>query len=176
MTDAPIFIIGYMACGKTTFGRALAKSLGRQFIDLDFFIEQRFRMSISEIFRTRGEEAFRKIESNILREVGSMLNVVISCGGGTPCFFDNMDFMLGAGLTVFLRTSPEIILKRLLINRSRRPLLAATPPEELRAKIEADLAAREPVYARAHITHRGEELENRRQIDATVARFLPLLP
>lgn len=175
--NPPIFITGYMACGKTTFGRALARQLGRTFIDLDFYIEQRFRMSIKQIFETCGEERFREMEREMLHEAGEMLDVVIACGGGTPCFFDNSDFMLAHGTVVFLRTSPEKIVRRLIINRSRRPLMAGKSEEELLKAVSDGLAARLPYYTRAHITHDGEHLENKRQIASAVARFIEnLLP
>lgn len=122
---APIFIIGYMACGKTTFGKALAKAKGWEFIDLDFYIEQRFRMPITRIFAEKGEREFRRMESAMLREVGEFENVVVACGGGTPCFMGNMEYMNGRGLTVWLEATVERTVARLLVNNSRRPLMAA---------------------------------------------------
>ncbi len=167
-----MFLIGYMASGKTTFGRALARKLGVEFIDLDFYIEQRFRKSIPEIFAAEGEEAFRRMESSMLHEVGEFDDVIIACGGGTPCFFDNMDYMLSRGKVVLLEATPERLLERLLLKPSKRPLVKDKTPDEIRAVIEAGLAAREPYYSRAHIRFSGEQLEDRRQIDATVTRFL----
>ena len=172
----PIFIMGYMACGKTTFGRALARRLGREFIDLDFRIEQRFRTSIREIFASRGEEEFRNIEAAMLREVGEMENVVIACGGGTPCFHSNMDFMLANGATLWLEASPERIVERLTRNRSRRPLMADKSEEELLQAVVTGLEPRIPQYSRAEIRFNGDELENRRQIDASIDRFLAEQP
>lgn len=168
----PIFIIGYMACGKTTFGRALARQTGCRFIDLDFYIEQRFRKPIKEIFSERGEAEFRRIETAMLREIGEFEDVVIACGGGTPCFNDNMDYMLGQGTTIFLEASPERIVERLQINNSRRPLMAGKSGEQLMADAMAGLLHRLPHYRRAHITFSGEHLENRREIDSSVAGFL----
>ena len=86
-----IILIGYMGAGKTTVGKDLAKSLGVPFYDLDWYIETRMRKKVKQIFDERGEEGFRKIERNMLHEVAEFENVVISCGGGTPCFYDNMD-------------------------------------------------------------------------------------
>lgn len=171
----PIFIIGYMACGKTTLGRALARRLGREFIDLDFYIEQRFRRSISQIFATDGEEAFRSAEHAMLAEVGEMQDVVIACGGGTPCFHGNMDFMLSRGTVIYLDTSVDRIVERLTRNRSRRPLMADKSPSQLHDEVAAGIARRLPYYTRAHVTHPGEQLEDRRQIAATVEALLPLL-
>lgn len=168
----PIFVTGYMASGKTTFGRALARALDREFIDLDFYIEQRFRQSIKEIFALRGEESFRRLESAMLREVGEFEDVVIACGGGTPCFNDNMDYMNGRGVTVYLDTPVWRIVERLLVNRSRRPLMADKSETEIEGAVRAGLESRLPHYTRAHITFSGEQLEDKRQIDSSVATFL----
>lgn len=171
-SQSPIFIIGYMACGKTTFGRALAKKLNREFIDLDFYIEQRFRKRIPEIFAERGEDGFRRIERNMLQEAGEFENVVISCGGGTPCFFDNMDYMLERGTTVWLQASEQRITERLLINSTNRPLMKGKSKEEIEKAVAEGLMARTPHYSRAGIHFSGEYLEDRRQIDTTIERFV----
>lgn len=168
--------MGYMACGKTTFGRALARATGREFIDLDFRIEQRFHKSISEIFSKRGEEAFRRIETQMLREVADMEDVVVACGGGTPCFNDNMEVMARSGVTIWLEASPSRIVERLIINRSRRPLMADKSPEQLLDAVNAGLAARLEHYSQAQIRFNSDQLEDRRQIDSTVSRFLEQYP
>lgn len=169
---APIFIIGYMACGKTTFGAALAKATGRTFIDLDFYIEQRFRTTIRKMFETEGEPVFRSREAAMLRETGEFENVVIACGGGTPCQPDNLEYMLQAGTVVFLETSKERITERLLANSSRRPLMSGKTPEDMREAVDRGLEERLPFYLRAHFRFSGENLEDRRQIDSTVKKFL----
>lgn len=168
--------MGYMACGKTTFGRALARATGREFIDLDFRIEQRFHKSISEIFSEHGEKAFRRIETQMLREVADMEDVVVACGGGTPCFNDNMEVMARSGVTIWLQASPSRIVERLIINRSRRPLMADKSPEQLLDAVNAGLAARLEHYSRARIRFNGDQLEDRRQIDSTISRFLEQYP
>ena len=86
----PIFLIGYMGSGKTTIGRTLARQYGIEHIDLDWRIEQRFRCKIADIFTEIGEEGFRRRERNMLHEVMNMENVIISVGGGTPCFFGSI--------------------------------------------------------------------------------------
>ena len=88
-----IFLVGYMGAGKTTIGKVLSKMVGLTFIDLDYYIEGRFRKTVSQLFAERGEEGFRTIEHNLLHEVAEFEDVLISTGGGTPCFFDNMAFM-----------------------------------------------------------------------------------
>lgn len=172
----PLFLIGYMACGKTTFGRALARASGRQFIDLDFYIEQRFRMSIKEIFETKGEAEFRRMESAMLREAGEFDNVVIACGGGTPCFNDNIGYMNSRGATLFLDTPVERIVMRLVANRNRRPLMAGKAETEIRAAVEAGLKERTGVYMMAGMTFSGELLESKAEIDAAVRKFISEYP
>lgn len=168
----PIFLIGYMASGKTTFGRALARELGREFIDLDFYIQQRFRSSVAEIFATRGEEEFRRMEREMLHEVGEFADVVIACGGGTPCFFDNMDYMNSRGTAVWLQAGIDRIAQRVCLSPGKRPLLASLEGEELKKKIKENLDSRIPYYSKAALTFGSEQLEDRRQIAGSVARFL----
>lgn len=172
MLNAPLFIIGYMGCGKTTFGRALANRLGRQFIDLDFYIEQRFHASVASIFAERGEEGFRRLEWEMLHEVAEFSDVVVACGGGTPCFFDNMDYILSKGKVVWLDTSVERILTRVRKKLEKRPLLAGKNEEELRSFIAGGMEERRIYYSRAHIRTDSYHLENARQIDDTVSRFI----
>ena len=97
-----IFLIGYMGAGKTTLGKAFARAMGLAFVDLDWYIEERFHKTIRQIFSERGEDGFRELEKRMLHEAGDFEDVVISVGGGTPCFFDNMDYMNQTGETVFL--------------------------------------------------------------------------
>ena len=120
----PVFLIGYMGCGKSTLGRALSVATGLDFIDLDHYIEQRFHATIAELFASRGEDGFRRVEQAMLREVCDFSDVIIACGGGTPCFFNNMDEMNAAGTTVWLNTPISRLYERLQRNRSKRPILA----------------------------------------------------
>lgn len=172
--ESPIFIVGYMGCGKTTFGRALAKRLGRLFIDLDFYITQRFHRSVGEIFAERGEEGFRRLEREMLREAGEFSSTIVACGGGTPCFFDNMEYMNSRGLTVWLQASRERLLERLVRGSGRRPLLAGKSREEIGSLIDTMLETRSPFYGKAAIQFGGDLLESRSQIDGTLEKFLSL--
>ena len=115
-----IIIIGYMGAGKTTVGKALSKELNIPFYDLDWYIESRMRKTVPQIFAERGEEGFRKIEHNMLHEVAEFENVIISCGGGTPCFYDNMEYMNAQGDTVYLKASPEVLYGHLKIGKTER--------------------------------------------------------
>ena len=147
-----IILIGYMGAGKTTIGKALAKALGVTFYDLDWYIETRMRRTVKQIFDSEGEEGFRRIEHNMLHEVAEFENVVLSCGGGTPCFFDNMEYMNATGRTFYLKATPDTIINHLKMSRGDRPLLKDKSPEELRTFITEQLAAREQWYAQAQET------------------------
>ena len=167
-----IFLIGYMGAGKTTLGRALAKELGIQFIDLDSYIEKRLCKSVSQIFAENGEEGFRYIERRMLHEVGDFENVVISTGGGTPCFFDNIEYMNEHGTTVFLDVPVERLFIRLSIARKKRPLIMNKNDEELRSFIIEQLNKREPHYNKAKQKFIADQLEDVKQIEASVKNFL----
>ncbi len=144
-----IILIGYMGAGKTTIGHALAKELGVQFYDLDWYIEMRFHRTVAQIFEERGEAAFREMERNMLHEVAEFENVVVSCGGGTPCFFDNMDYMNSRCETIYLKASAPVLASHLKMGRVVRPLILGKSDEELQAYIEDMLRQREPFYMKA---------------------------
>lgn len=170
-----IIIIGYMGAGKTTVGRALAAELGIEFYDLDWYIESRMRKSVKQLFDEVGEEGFRKIEHNMLHEVAEFENVVISCGGGTPCFFDNMAYMNRQGDTVYLKASPEILYEHLKMGKSVRPLLLNKTPEEVQVFITEQLANREPYYSRAKYTVNVNLMDNHDKIKMSVEKVKQLL-
>lgn len=144
-----IILIGYMGAGKTTIGKDLAKELGLPFYDLDWYIETRMRKKVAQIFEERGEEGFRQIEYNMLHEVAEFEDVVISCGGGTPCFFDNMDYMNQQADVVYLKGTPEVLIAHLKMGKGVRPLLLGKSDEELRTFITEQLAYREQFYNKA---------------------------
>ena len=118
-----IIMIGYMGAGKTTVGRQLALALGCSFYDLDWYIEMRYHRTVAQIFAERGEEGFRELERNMLHEVAEFENIVLSCGGGTPCFFDNMEYMNQQGETIYLNASPAVLKEHLQMGKSVRPLI-----------------------------------------------------
>lgn len=170
-----IIIVGYMGSGKTTVGKALSKDLGIPFYDLDWYIESRMRKTVVQIFAERGEEGFRKIEHNMLHEVAEFENVIISCGGGTPCFFDNMDYMNGQGETVYLQASPDVLYNHLKMGKTERPLLKNKTPEEMQVFIAEQLEKREPYYSKAKHTLNVDLLENYEKIKISVAKMRALL-
>ena len=170
-----IILIGYMGSGKTTVGRALSKETGMMFYDLDWYIESRMRKTVAQIFAEKGEEGFRKIEYNMLHEVAEFEDVIISCGGGTPCFFDNMDYLNQQGDVVYLKCEPETLYKHLLMGKVERPLIKGKTPEELIAYITNHLAEREPFYSRAQHTLDVTVLDEYDKIKTSVAALRKLL-
>ena len=138
-----------MGAGKTTLGNALAKKMALPFYDLDWYIESRMRKTVKQLFDEIGEDGFRKIEHNMLHEVAEFENVIISCGGGTPCFFDNMEYMNQQGDTVYLKASAETLYNHLSMARGVRPLLLNKTPEETRIFISQQLQQREAFYSQA---------------------------
>ncbi len=170
-----IFLTGYMGAGKTTMGKALARRLDLQFIDLDWYIEERFRKTVGELFAEHGEAGFRELERKMLREVSEFENVVISTGGGAPCFFDNMEHMNRMGRTVFLDVHPDVLFRRLVVAKRQRPILRGKSDQELKAFIIDALKKREPFYRQAQHVFKADELENRKQINDAVERLKAVL-
>ena len=170
-----IILIGYMGAGKTTVGRALSKELGMPFYDLDWYIENRRRKTVAEIFAEQGEEGFRKIEHNMLHEVAEFEDVIISCGGGTPCFFDNMEYINQQGLVVYLKATPEVLYKHLLMGKGDRPLLKGKSQEELITFIREQLEKREPFYSKAQFTFDVSLMDNYEKIKTTIEKLRELL-
>ena len=164
-----------MGSGKTTVGKALSKDLGIPFYDLDWYIESRMRKTVAQIFAERGEEGFRKIEHNMLHEVAEFENVIISCGGGTPCFFDNMDYMNGQGETVYLKASPEVLYGHLKMGKTERPLLKNKTPEEMQVFIADQLEKREPFYTKAKYTLDVSLMDNYEKIKISIEKLRELL-
>jgi shikimate kinase len=151
MARERIYIIGFMGSGKTTAGKKLARLLGWTFIDLDKQIEISEGMTIPDIFSEKGEEYFRKIESGLLKETYKLKNAVISTGGGAPCHGDNMSFLLGSGITVYLKLTPGQLLERLIGSKTGRPLIKGLGSEELLSYIKEKLQLREICYNRAEV-------------------------
>jgi Shikimate kinase len=154
-----IYIIGFMGSGKTTAGKKLASLLGWSFIDLDKRIEEYTGKTIPEIFSQNGEDYFRIIETQLLRNLKSCTKTVISTGGGTPCYIDNMDFMIETGLTIYLKLTPAELKSRLSHSKGERPLINDLDQKELTFFIKEKLAVREKWYERSDITINGIDLE-----------------
>ena len=163
-----IILVGYMGAGKTTVGRQLAMTLGLQFYDLDWYIEMRYHKKVSEIFAEEGEEYFRELERRMLHEVAEFEDVVISCGGGTPCFYDNMAYMNQQAETVYLKLTPEVLCMHLKMGRTVRPLILGKTEEELQQYIRESLVVREPFYTQAKHTIDVSLMDNYDKIAITI--------
>ena len=170
-----IILIGYMGAGKTTVGRALAKALQLPFYDLDWYIASRHHKNAEVLFPEIGEEAFRRIEHSLLHEVAEFDDVVLSCGGGTPCFFDNMDYINRQGISIYLRASVDVLCKHLKMARVQRPLLAGKTDEEVRQYITTHLQEREPFYLKAQHTVDISLLDTHSRINHTIQQIINLI-
>lgn len=170
-----ILLIGYMGAGKTTIGKALSDEMNIPFYDLDWYIEARMHRNIKQLFEERGEEGFRKIEQAMLHEVAENENVIIACGGGTPCFFDNMDYMNRQGTTVYLKAIPEVLYAHLKMGKTIRPLLLGKTEEEIGQLIVRQVAERESYYLKAKYVLNINLLNSAEKIKEAVYNLRELL-
>jgi shikimate kinase len=153
-----IYLIGYMGAGKTTVGKELARIMNLSFIDLDHYIEARYHKTVRQLFEEKGEAVFRDIECKLLRETGMIENVVISTGGGAPCFFDNMSYMNQTGTTVYLKISSGELVKRLELVKHTRPVLKGLSGEKLNQFVTDNLGKRDPWYRQASVIFDAEKM------------------
>jgi shikimate kinase len=154
-----IFLIGFMGSGKTHWGKLLGEKLQLPFFDLDTVITEKEGKTISEIFADKGEEFFRYREKEVLEEVvKENTHFILSSGGGTPCFFNNISFMKKNGTVVWLNTSVEILKKRLLNERMTRPLIKNIGEAQLKAYIIRKLGERKIYYEQADVIVNEENI------------------
>lgn len=153
-----VFLVGYMGCGKTTAGRKLARRLNVRFYDTDTMVEQAEGASVNDIFCFEGEEHFRELERKAVeRIVAEGIPAVVSTGGGLPVWRDNMERMNTAGVTVYIRRSPERIVRRLSpYGRQKRPRLRGLDDGELLAFMRTNMAERTPFYECARLVADGD--------------------
>lgn len=149
------YLVGYMYCGKSTFGRRLAAEKGMDFLDLDRAFEERYHYTVPHFFATFGEAAFRKLETLMLHSTADLDNVVVATGGGTPCYGDNMDFILAHGTAIYLQMSVDDLVSRALHSRNPRPLMRGLSEADLRTRIATQLKEREEAYLRAPVVLDG---------------------
>ncbi|MBR5087400.1 MAG: shikimate kinase [Muribaculaceae bacterium] len=174
----PVFLIGYMGCGKTTLGEPLARFMGRRFVDLDAYIEEKHSMTAKEIFSTYGEAHFRQLEREALEEVAACCDgAIVACGGGTPLQDVNMELMNRVGITVWLCTSVERITSRLVLpeQRTKRPLLNDMTDSQIRASVAKGLEERTPYYQKAQLRFDSTLLESVEQVECTAVRLREML-
>lgn len=149
--ERPVFIVGFMGSGKTTWGKKIASALNMPFVDLDHEIVEHIGMSIPEYFSKFGEENFRELERDFLKKQKDRI-AVISTGGGTPCYFDNMEWIVNNGLSLYLFHTPKSLWSRLSQSDvNKRPVLKGLSGDELLAFIESKLAERSDFYEKAQI-------------------------
>lgn len=152
----PIFLVGMPAVGKSTLGKQTAQKYALQFIDLDKYIEEVQNQSIAEIFSEKGEGFFRQIEAESLATIAQTQNLVIATGGGTPCFYNNMNLMLAAGEVIFLDFSLKLIIDRIAQNAPKRPMFAQKNYEEVVSKVQELYQQRYFHYQKAKYIVRNE--------------------
>ena len=155
-----IFLTGFMGSGKTHWGSIWAAANGFTFVDLDQAIEKAEGIAVAEIFEKNGEDYFRLLETKMLRRFANKQNTIIACGGGTPCFHDNIQWMNEHGTTVYISSTTNRILERVLEEQDKRPLLKKMNQAELLFFIEQKLKEREPFYTQAKIILDAEKITN----------------
>lgn len=164
VTAGRIFLIGFMGSGKSHWGKIWAARHRYHFIDLDDALEQEEQSSVTAIFETKGEDYFRQKEAIMLRTLETHKQVLVACGGGTACFFDNISWMKEHGTIVFLEAPPATILNNILTQESKRPLVKNLNEAELLFFIEQKLKERDRYYSQAHFIKQVEDL-NEKSID-----------
>ena len=147
-----------MGSGKTHWGRIWALKEKLSFFDLDTEVELAFKMSVHDIFEKQGEDKFRELEKYHLRQFETKENFLLACGGGTPCFYDNMEWMKMHGKVFYLKATPQLILEQVMHETEQRPILKKVNPSELLFFIQKKLSEREPYYSQADFTLKAEEL------------------
>jgi len=149
-----------MGCGKSTLGRLLASNLNLTFIDLDYFLEEKYFRTIPQIFEEEGESGFRRKEQIVLNEVSAFDDVIVATGGGAPCFFDNMDVMNNTGFCIFLDVDTATLVNRLIHAKTERPIIKGKTHEELHHFIDEMMLKRRPYYEKAKYIIKGNEIKH----------------
>jgi len=167
-----VYIIGFMGSGKTTVARKVAALLGWDFTDIDKLIETTTGLSVEDVFRDKGEHFFRETEAEVLRNIDNTRNNVVACGGGTPCFYDNMDYMNRTGITIYLKMSAGALRNRLGKSGTVRPLIKDMNDSELLDYIKTTITHREKWYNRAAIVMDGLNADIS-EITLAIQRHLP---
>lgn len=153
-----IFLIGFMGSGKSHWGKIWADKYNLRFHDLDQIIEKREGKTIVDIFEHSGEDIFRLLETKMLRETTRLDDCIIACGGGTPCFHDNLEWMKEKGYIVYLSASPNFLFSKIVNETDQRPLIKVESEAELLFFTEQKLKERQPVYESADLILKAEDL------------------
>jgi shikimate kinase len=171
------FLIGFMGAGKSTCAAELSQRTGVAYVDLDKEIERVQNQAIQDIFNEKGEEFFRELEAKVLRSIQPQEeDLIVACGGGTPCFHDSMKWMNEQGETWYLKISPSEIYRRIDPEQwANRPVLKGARPEEVKRFIQDLMMTREKFYLQAHKVI-SEENANARYLERyIVPEFRPPL-
>ena len=161
--------------GKDYRGQGTKQGTWIAFLRSRLYIKSRMHKTVKQIFDSVGEEGFREIERNMLHEVAEFEDVIISCGGGTPCFFDNIDYINQQGDTIYLKASPEVLYGHLKMGKTVRPLLLNKTPDEVREFIHDQLEQRKPFYEKAKYTLNVDLMDNYEKIKISVEKVKELL-
>ena len=156
-----IYLVGFMGSGKSYWGRLWAEEKDYLFIDIDEYIEKSEGQNIDMIFEKKGEKYFRQIESSVLRSTMEYDDCIIACGGGTPCFDENMNWMNAYGTTIFLQSTASQLLENILLETDKRPLIKNIDQSELLDYIEQKLSERIEYYKKASIIIDVNELDKK---------------
>lgn len=159
MSISRVYIVGYMGAGKSSAAKRIANKINWTSCDLDTLFEEKYKISVHDFFRKYGEDAFRKLESELLKNTSGISQSIIATGGGTPCFFDNMSWMNENGVTVFLQISPQTSFNRLAHSKKKRPLLQDKNETELMDFIKKQYDLRMPYYQKAQYVIKGESID-----------------
>ena len=160
MKDKKLFLLGFMGSGKSTLGKKLAKQLAIPFYDLDVEIEIQEKKTIAQIFEEKGETGFREIEAALLKHITQQPNpFVLAVGGGTPCFYDNMEIINNAGNSIYIKYNPGILCSRLINAKAKRPLIADKTKDELLDFITKTLSKREVFYNKSKFIVAGNNIK-----------------
>jgi len=157
--NTKIVFVGFSGAGKSTIAKKIAKHFNFSVLDTDKMLEEKYRISVYDIFEKYGEIVFRQLEYKILLEALQQENVVIATGGGTSCSFDAMNLINQNATSIYIEMSPKSLVQRLLHAKIPRPLLKNKTEEELLTYITEQLALREPIYKQAHFTVKGEDFD-----------------
>jgi len=165
-----VFLLGYMGSGKSSKGKKLAKKLNLNFFDLDILFEKKYKLTIQQFFSKYDEGLFRKLEHKLLKKILHDDNMVLSLGGGSPCFYDNMNLINESGITIYIEMPVKALQHRLTHAKKPRPLIKNLTPENLESFIAGQLRERENYYLKAHLTISGINLD----IDQLAERIITL--
>ena len=147
-----VYLLGFMGSGKSYWAKRWSAKYEFDFYDVDDTIEAMEMSSVVDLFEKKGEQWYREKEAAVLRELNNYQDCIISCGGGTPCYHENMDWMNQNGFTIYLESTPEYLLQNILKEKERRPLVKNVNESELLYFIQQKLEERIPVYNQAQLT------------------------